>query len=224
MVTGRSKAFVASLVVNVCIALVWGATASAQIRRPKADVMAIVEPATRSGTNARVAIKVALPEGLHTQSNKPRDPNLIPTELTIDAPAGIQVKEIVWPPATDLKQLGQDQPLAVFEREFLVGVQLAIPASTPPGALRVPGHLRYQACDANLCYAPATADFEWAINVVPATSAPEAPGTSDAANESVKALASIRFGTGESGGSGGAGGTGGAGCKGRSRVSSGYGG
>ena len=39
---------------------------------------------------------------------------LIPTELTIDAPEGVTVKEIVWPPSTDLKQQGQDQPLAVF--------------------------------------------------------------------------------------------------------------
>ena len=36
--------------------------------------------------------KVSLPEGLHTQSNKPRDPLLIPTELTIDAPAGVTVE------------------------------------------------------------------------------------------------------------------------------------
>jgi len=219
-----STAFIASLVVNVFIALALGAPASAQIRRPKADVTPIVEPTTRSGTSARVAIKVSLPEGLHTQSNKPRDPNLIPTELAIDAPGGVQVEEIVWPPATDLKQLGQDQPLAVFEREFLIGVQLAIPASAPPGALKVPGHLRYQACDANLCYAPATADFEWAINVVPATNAPGTPGTPDSANESVRTLASIKFGTGESGGSGRSGGSGGTGEPGESGRTGGSGG
>jgi thiol:disulfide interchange protein len=214
VIRGRT-AFIASLGVNAFVALALGAPASAQIRRPKADVVPIVEPATRSGTNARVAIKVSLPEGLHTQSNKPRDPNLIPTELAIDAPAGVQVEEIVWPPATDLKQLGQDQPLAVFEREFLIGVQLAIPASAPPGTLKVPGHLRYQACDANLCYAPATADFDWAINVVPATNAPGTPGTPDSANESVKALASIKFGSGGTGGAGAVGKAGGAGEAGR---------
>jgi hypothetical protein len=31
---------------------------------------------------------VALPEGLHTQSNKPRDETPIPTVLTIDRAAG----------------------------------------------------------------------------------------------------------------------------------------
>ena len=61
--------------------------------RPKADVTPLTEAAgARGGTTARVALKVSLPEGLHTQSNKPRDPLLIPTELTIDAPAGVTVK------------------------------------------------------------------------------------------------------------------------------------
>jgi thiol:disulfide interchange protein DsbD len=140
--------------------------------RPKATVTPLVEHAgVRAGETARVALRVSLPDGLHTQSNKPRDPLLIPTELTIDAPAGITVKETVFPPSTDLKQLGQDQPLAVFEQAFAIGVQLAIAPGTAAGTLTVPAHLRYQACDANLCYAPSTANVEWTINVVTAGTA-----------------------------------------------------
>jgi thiol:disulfide interchange protein DsbD len=173
------------------------APANAQLRRPKADVRPMVEPASQAGAKARVALKVSVPEGLHTQSNKPRDPNLIPTELKIDVPAGVSVDEIVWPPATDLKQVGQDQPLAVFEREFLIGVQLTLPPSLPSGALEVPGHLHYQACDANLCYAPATADFVWTLDVGAAS---DRAGRSDSSDAS-KALASIKFGTGKGTGS-----------------------
>ena len=40
------------------------------------------------GGQVRAALKVSLPEGLHTQSNKPRDPTLIPTVLTIDPHRG----------------------------------------------------------------------------------------------------------------------------------------
>jgi len=124
----------------------------------------------RSGAPVRVALRVALPEGLHTQSNKPRDANLIPTVLTIDAPAGISVDEIVFPPSTDLKQAGQEQALAVFEREFAIGVRLTVAGSVAPGTITVPARLRYQACDANLCYAPATAETSWTLRVVSATS------------------------------------------------------
>ncbi|MGH9142422.1 MAG: protein-disulfide reductase DsbD domain-containing protein, partial [Vicinamibacterales bacterium] len=135
------------------------------MKRPKADVTPLVERSAHAGETARVALKVSLPEGLHTQSNKPRDPLLIPTELNIDAPAGVTVKEVVFPPSTDLKQAGQDQPLAVFEQTFGIGVQLAIEPGTAAGKAAVPFHLRYQACDANLCYPPSTADGEWSLDV-----------------------------------------------------------
>jgi cytochrome c biogenesis protein CcdA/thiol-disulfide isomerase/thioredoxin len=123
----------------------------------------------------RAALRVSLPEGLHTQSNKPRDPLLIPTELTIDAPSGVTVKEVVFPPSTDLKQAGQEQPLAVFEQTFGIGVQLAIASSVQPGTITVPFHLRYQACDANLCYAPATAEGAWSIAIVASAKTADAP-------------------------------------------------
>ena len=126
-----------------------------------------------AGEKARLALKVSLPEGLHTQSDKPRDPTLIPTVLTIDAPAGVTVDEIVFPKATDLKQAGQDQPLAVFEQVFAIGVQIALAPSVPAGDLVIPATLRYQACDANLCYPPATADVQWAVRVVAATALAE---------------------------------------------------
>jgi cytochrome c biogenesis protein CcdA/thiol-disulfide isomerase/thioredoxin len=151
-------------------------SATAQLKRPKADVVALVEHAgLHAGDTARVALKVSLPEGLHTQSNKPRDPLLIPTELTIDAPSGVTAKEIVFPPSTDLKQAGQEQPLAVFEQTFGIGVQLAIASGVQPGTVTVPFHLRYQACDANLCYAPATAAGAWSIGIVASGKTADAP-------------------------------------------------
>jgi thioredoxin:protein disulfide reductase len=170
----------------LCV-LCGAARTDAQARRPKADVSALVDRPVRAGETARVALRVSLPEGLHTQSNKPRDPLLIPTELTIDAPAGVVVKEVVFPPSTDLKQAGQEQPLAVFEQTFGIGVQLAIPSERPTGALAVPFHLRYQACDVNLCYAPSTASGEWTLDVGGA----KAGGTPD------PIFATIAFGKGD---------------------------
>ena len=177
--------------VLICGALaLTSAVASAQLRRPKAEVTPVVErPALRAGERARVALKVSLPDGLHTQSNKPRDPTLIPTVLTIDAPAGVTVEEIVFPAPTDLTQAGQDQPLAVFEQTFAIGVQLSLASTLPAGDLVVPVRLRYQACDANLCYPPANADVQWALHVDPAAK------VADGAGDPV--FATITFGTGE---------------------------
>ena len=167
------------------------AALGAQASRPRAELVPLVEGPAHAGSTARLALKVTVPEGLHTQSNKPRDPLLIPTALKIDPPAGFTVDEIVWPTAVDLKQLTGDKPLAVFEREFLIGVTSSIAKTTPPGDIQVPGTLRYQACDINLCYPPVTADVSWIVHVLAAA----APARPDQAQK--KTFASIAFGTGE---------------------------
>jgi thioredoxin:protein disulfide reductase len=167
----------------------------AQVRRPRAEVMPIAErPNAHAGDTVRVALKVTLPEGVHTQSNKPSDETFIPTELAVDPP--FVVKEIVWPVSAELKQAGLDKPLRVFEQAFTIGVQLALPADAAPGPLSIPAKLRYQACDASLCYPPATAPVEWKVDVV-AAGAPLGAATDPL-------FASIKFGRGEkpSGGSG----------------------
>jgi thioredoxin:protein disulfide reductase len=138
-----------------------------QQSRPKADVTPIVErDGVRAGSSVRVALLVRLPEKYHVQSNKPRDPNLIPTEVRFDPTAGVTVTEIVYPKSTEIQQLGQT--LDVFEREFLIGVVLKIAAGTSAGGINVPVHLRYQACDDTTCYSPLWADTEWSLNVVAA--------------------------------------------------------
>ncbi len=175
------------------LALLVAAEASAQeeaIRRPRAEVTPLVEhDAVGAGTSARLAARVTLPEGLHANSNKPRDPSLIPTVLTVSAPAGITVEEIVYPESSDLQQKGSPQPLAVYEREFLIGVRLNVAASAAPGDVAVQGRLRYQACDENICYVPATIPLAWNVRVAP-------PGTSPVAQHG-DVFSKIRFGTGE---------------------------
>jgi thiol:disulfide interchange protein len=188
MVTGKPRAFFRVLY-TLCV-LCASERVQAQISRPRAELVPVVERSgVHPGEPARVALKVSLPEGLHTQSNKPRDETLIPTELTVDAPSGVTVTEIVWPPSTDLEQAGSEKPLAVFEQAFAIGVELTLAPATSAGLLVVPASLRYQACDANLCYPPATAKVEWKLNVVPAGTA--VGGARDPAFDS------IRFGTGE---------------------------
>ena len=169
--------------------------ASAQLRRIPAEVTPIVESdGVRTGTTVRAALQVSLPQGFHVQSNKPRDPLLIPTELTIDPPAGVRVVELVFPQATDFKQEGLEEPLLVFDREFVIGVQFALGASLPPGEIVVPGRLRYQACDDKMCFAPSNAPVQWTLRLVGADAA-VIPQHADV-------LDGIPYGTGEAAGEG----------------------
>jgi thioredoxin:protein disulfide reductase len=159
----------------ILCAVAWlgmASAAGAQLRGVKADLVPLGDAdAVHAGADARAALQITLPEGFHVQSNKPLDPLLIPTQLAIEAPTGVTVAEIVFPPPVDLKQIGVDQPLAVFERSFAIGVRLRIDATTAPGEIRVPARLRYQACNETTCFAPTTANAEWTLRIVPAGAA-----------------------------------------------------
>jgi thioredoxin:protein disulfide reductase len=163
--------------------------ADAQPQRPTAQVAPIsAADGVRPGVPARLALRVALPEGFHVQSNAPRDPTLIPTVLTVETPPGVVVDEIVYPLPTDLEQVGQKQPLAVFEREFSIGVVARVAANAAPGEIVLPARLRYQTCNAQLCFAPTTATAQWTLRVVPEGAA--------IAEQNRDVFKSIRFGTG----------------------------
>jgi cytochrome c biogenesis protein CcdA len=132
----------------------------------------LVEAPVHGGSIARVAIRVTLPEGFHIQSNQPRDKALIPTVLGVDPPLGVKPLEVVFPKDIDFKQEGTTEPLAVFEREFVVGARFEIEKGLPVGDVVIPARLRYQACDDKVCFRPMTADVSWTIPIVPAINRP----------------------------------------------------
>jgi len=117
------------------------------------------------GSNFRVAVTAQLSPGFHVNSNQPLEDFLIPTGLTLEAPDGIQISGLAWPQAVMLEQQGAENPLAVFEEEFAVGVELSLDNKLPNGSYVVPGILRYQACDATMCYLPSSKGFELIVNV-----------------------------------------------------------
>jgi thiol:disulfide interchange protein len=162
--------------------------AGAQLRGVKADIVPEVASAARAGGRVRALLEVSVPEGFHLQSNAPRDPSLIATTLSFPPTPGIRAEEVVFPQATDFSLQGQDEPLAVFERRFLIGVEFSVAADARPGAVEVPGRFRYQACNDRLCFAPVTTDVRWTIDVVGQT-VPVAPHAPDLFKQ-------IAFGTG----------------------------
>ncbi len=151
----------------IASAIAWATRAQAQTP-PTPDLLpTTAADGAHADTSVRVALQVRLPEGAHVNSNKPRDPALKPTSLSLDAPSGIGVVEIVFPEPQDLKQNGVDQPLSVFEREFTIGVELRLSKSLPTGEIVVPATFSYQACNATMCFAPKKAQTGWTLNIVP---------------------------------------------------------
>jgi hypothetical protein len=161
MSTGMIRATISAL-------LLFGAFVSAQ-PRPTAKATPLAETdGVHAGSSARLALRVTMPAGVHVQADRPRDPSLVATVLALDPPDGVTVAEIVYPKPTDLAVSGQQQPLAVFEQNFVVGVRLRLARTLTPGELIVPARLRYQACDTTACFAPAREETRWTLRIVPA--------------------------------------------------------
>ena len=134
--------------------------------RPGVAELALT-PATleiKPGGSARTAIAVRLPEGFHMNSDKPRDPNLIPITVSMEAVSGVAAVA-AFPEAIDLKQEGSAEPLRVFEREFAIGLQINATADAATGPYTLPLRVRYQACDEKQCYLPITAPLALSLSV-----------------------------------------------------------
>ena len=154
--------------IAICIAIGLAGAPSpgdAQTQRPRAQLTALKPGGeVRAGTTTTISLKVQLPSDVHVQANKPKDPSLIPTVLTVDASSGVVVEEVIYPAPTDFSQIGRKEPLAVLGPEFTIEVRLSVPAGTT-GTLKVPARLRYQACNEKVCFPPTTGMTEWLLDV-----------------------------------------------------------
>ena len=157
----------------------------------EAAAVAIGEP-VRAGTTVKAVVQVRVAPGFHIQSDRPRDPSLIPLTLTIEAPAGVKVEGLVFPPPKDFTLKGTDTPLAVFEGAFPIEARLAIAKDHPGGEVTVPAQLRYQACDDTTCFRPMTIPVSWTLTVSGGSgrgagrAAPAAPSPAPAAGTDPK--------------------------------------
>src|SRR3982750_4277049 len=85
-----------------------GSVFSAQAPRPGLAELALMPAALEvpPGGSARAAITVRLPEGFHMNSNKPRDENLIPITVSMEAVPAVASAAAAFPEPIDLKQEG----------------------------------------------------------------------------------------------------------------------
>ena len=119
----------------------------------------------RPGDRVRLALVVTIPPGLHMQSDKPRDPTLIPARIWIDPASGVEIREVIFPQPRDLRLADYPEPLSVFEHEAIIGLDVAIPASASAGVFSIPARFRYQACDDKVCFRPRTLETAWTVRV-----------------------------------------------------------
>jgi len=154
------------LLTSFVVAMGWVVCPDAQTTRPRASLQpAIAEVTVEPGASADLVLNVSMPPEVHVQAHQPKDPLLIPTVLTVEAPAGISVESIAYPSPTEFAQAGRADPLLVLGPRFEIRVRLSVSRDASDGLRSVPVVLRYQACNETVCFPPARATAAWAVSI-----------------------------------------------------------
>jgi thiol:disulfide interchange protein len=176
--TGHARRLIPIAALSAALAA--SAGAAAQPRGAAVETRWEVEPAPAApGSSVRATLRIEVEPTYHVQSDKPLDDFLIPTTLTLTPPAGIAVREVLYPKPVLFRVEYDLQPLSVFEHAFAIQVTLAVADGVPPGRHTVKAVLQYQACDDKKCLNPVSRDVPLDLEVAGA-SAIEAPPPGDA--------------------------------------------
>jgi DsbC/DsbD-like thiol-disulfide interchange protein len=127
-----------------------------------------VDPA-QQGSTFQAAVVMEIPRGLHVNSNKPLGKYAVPTVVKVDAPRGFRVTPVTYPRAavrTFSFGGAAEERLAVYEGRAIFRFNVSVPANHSPGVETVRVSVRFQSCDDNVCYPPASRELTLRIAVV----------------------------------------------------------
>jgi hypothetical protein len=151
------------------LALLMAAALAQDGLTPKAPIVMAVpsDPVTVApGGSVRVELRFRVSPGYHINSNKPRSEFLIPTRLKLSPPANIAPGAVVYPEGKDLSfTFSPKEKLNVYAGDFIVRAELRAPSSALAGSYKVPGELRYQACNDRACFPPTKLPVEFEVTV-----------------------------------------------------------
>jgi Disulphide bond corrector protein DsbC len=107
-------------------------------------------------------LDVAVISGFHVNSDKPKDEFLIPLKLTWTG-GPLETQGISYPKPEEIK-VGS-QMLTVFTGDFQIQTKFQVPPNAPAGNSMMVGKLRYQACNNEMCFRPASVDVHLPVTI-----------------------------------------------------------
>lgn len=145
----------AVLVIGLGSSAVYGQSFGSQSRSvAKSDAVLYLFPeqvTVPAGKASPVTLHFRIAEGLHINSHTPKQEELIPTDFSIPAGAGIRLVGASYPVGSDITLPADPKTkLNVYTGEFSIEAQIV----AVPGNHLVEAKLRYQACSQTECLPP----------------------------------------------------------------------
>lgn len=117
------------------------------------------------GGDGVLRVTAQVEPGWHVNANPPSEDYLIPTEVVLELPAGLTAGALRYPAGKSLRFGFSEEPLLVYDGEIVIEVPVTAAPGMATGKLVANGDLRYQACNDELCLAPASVRFPLAVTV-----------------------------------------------------------
>ncbi len=137
----------------------------AQFNSPKfLKAVTSAPKSVRAGKVFTVSMAVTIDSPYHIQGN-PSKESYIPTELEIGPLKGFKVDKIAYPKPLITSVAGDKLP--VYEGKVQIKADVMADRGTKPGKYTLPVTLKYQGCDEQKCFPPATFNTKATITVTP---------------------------------------------------------
>lgn len=126
------------------------------------------------GGTIDIAVVLKMKLHWHVNANDVNDEYLIPTEIVVEPPPGMTVKQIVYPTAAEKTLSFSDKPLRLYEGTAHIGIRIEAAPDIALGEKTLDAKVTFQPCDNEKCIAPETKTLSIPIHVSSPTDAIDA--------------------------------------------------
>jgi Thiol:disulfide interchange protein DsbD, N-terminal len=141
--------------------------AAAESKRPP---FVTITPAEQiqinQGKIAEYPLELRILKGYHIQANPASEPYLIATRVTVEPIEAISVAGTDYPKGIPFQLKGSKKSISTYEDKAKLIIRLQTNSAIAPGEKILKGKVRYQACDAIMCYPPTTLPFDLKVQVI----------------------------------------------------------
>jgi peroxiredoxin len=117
-----------------------------------------------AGDHPELDVRLDIAPGYHVMSDRPSEPTYVATRVVVDGAPGVGVGEARYPAPGSFALA--DRTIATFTGAVDVRLPLDVAPDARPGARRLRGSVRYQACTPTRCLFPVSRAFDVNVAVV----------------------------------------------------------
>lgn len=128
------------------------------------------------GGAAEARLRVTIAGGWHINANPASPDYMIATTVEVSPTGGVSAGAPRYPEAKQLKVAFDESQIAAYGGEIEIVLPLAAAADAAAGARTLEGALKFQACNDQVCIAPATVRFSIPVGIVAGAPDASAPG------------------------------------------------